>query len=238
MKQILCTVMTAVFTLTGSAAAIAEEARTEKTAPQVVDLMQDQLTEGCLLMHEGDCLAVKMFTRSPYTHVGIVLKDESGNWQTYDSANGEGVRKTELCAYLEECAPNGITLLCPSEPYTEEELDTLRLALEEQIGRPYGIRHHLTGNQAEGVHCSEYVTTALIQASVITAERPSRVSPASLRQGLLESDLYREAVVTTVVPDVIPAPPAESWFKQLWIDTKTCTSDCCKSWNRTIFCCE
>jgi len=237
MKQILYIATTLVFAVAGSPV-FAGDVISEKTVPQVVELMQDQLTEGCLLMHEGDCLAVKMFTRSPYTHVGIVLKDENGNWQTYDSANGSGVRKSDLCAYLEECAPNGISLLQPTKPFSEDQLDILRLSLEEQIGRPYGIKHHLTGKQAEGVHCSEYVTTALIQASVVTAEKPSRVSPASLRQGLLEADLYRESVAVTVVPDVIPAPPAESWCKQLWIDTKTCTSNCCKAWNRMIFCCE
>lgn len=216
----------------------ASEITENLTVPQVESQLKTELQDGSLIMHQGDCLAVKVFTASPFTHVGMAIHDDEVGWLIYDSANGSGVRKSALTEYLHECAPNCITVLHPNQRYEAEQLAILRLALEEQIGRPYGIRHHVTGSRAKGVHCAEYMTDTLIAVDLITAEKPSRVSPKSLRQGLLESDLYAESSEIELIEDVIPLLPAETWCGQMWQDTKSCVSGCYTSCRRSIFCCD
>lgn len=209
-----------------------------QTAPQVESELQTKLQDGSLIMHQGDCLAVKVFTASPYTHVGMAIHDEEAGWLIYDSANGSGVRKSTLSDYLNECAPNCISVLNPRQEYDAEQMEMIRLALEEQLGRPYGIKHHVTGSRAKGVHCAEYVTDTLMAVDLITAEKPPRVSPNSLRQGLLEADLYAESSEIMMVEDVIPPIPAETWCGRMWQDTKSCVSGCYTSCRRSIFCCD
>lgn len=216
----------------------ASEFTENQTVPQVESRLNAELQDGSLIMHQGDCLAVKVFTTSPYTHVGMVLHDEDAGWLIYDAANGSGVRKSTLSDYLNECAPNCITVLNPQHQYNDEQLAIIRLALEEQIGRPYGIKHHVTGSRANGVHCAEYMTDTLMAADLITAQKPSRVSPYSLRQGLLEADLYAESSEINMIEDVIPPLPAETWCGQMWQDTKSCVSGCYTNCRRSIFCCD
>src|SRR5207253_4033401 len=105
------------------------------------------------------------------------------------------------------------------------------------LGRPYAIAHHLTGERAAGLHCSEYATDALIACGTLRAKEPSRVSPASLVEGILKGDLYEQADSLQLASE--PASPAASdwWCVRLWFDTQQCTSLCYRKL-RAWFCCK
>jgi hypothetical protein len=201
-----------------AAAAIAAEART-----------------GTLLFSEGDCLAVKVYTRSPYTHVAaIVIEDDQP--YVYDSQNNTGVRRLPLKQYLAAERPCEFRIFRPSVSFSGRRATEFVAHLDSQLGRPYAIAHHLTGKRADGLHCSEYMTDALIHCHVLRAKQPSRVSPASLVEGLLKGGLYepQKTVVIRDPPEVVPE--GRCWCEDLWIDTKQCTKRFCRSLSRIFLC--
>lgn len=194
-----------------------------------------KLQTGSLLFSEGDCLAVRIFTASPYTHVAIATVSERGP-VVYDSTNGFGVRKLPFAEYLKAQSPDELHLFHLQQPLTPERAEKLRAYLESQLGRPYGIQHHLTGKRAEGVHCSEYVTDALMSINVIAAQRPSKVSPASLVTGITREHIYRPEETMDLSLAEPPPPKGRNWCHQLWIDTKLCTQSCCAKLSGWFLC--
>ncbi|MEX0715807.1 MAG: hypothetical protein WD066_04435 [Planctomycetaceae bacterium] len=200
------------------AAAVREEART-----------------GTLLFSRGDCLAVKVFGGGPYTHVAaVVVRD--GEPFVYDSANGAGVRRLPLTSYIETQRPDALTVMQPRQPFEGAREESFRRHLDEQLDRPYGVKHHLTGKRAEGIHCAEYVTDALCEARLVHAERPPRVSPASLAEGILNGDVYAISTTFEVLPASEPVEEEGSWCGRTWSDTKTCTTRCCRQMSRWFLC--
>lgn len=201
-----------------AAAALAEEVRT-----------------GTLLLTEGDCLAVKAFTVSPYTHVAAVVV-EGEKIFIYDSQNGIGVRKLPFEEYLAVTKPDELHILQPKKPLDAERAEAFRTHLEKEIGRPYAISHHLTGKRCDGLHCAEYVTDALIAARIINAQRPPRVSPASLRKGLLRHKLYVDARTVVIMEGEPETESGRSWCHRLWLETKDCCATCWSGFNRAVLC--
>jgi hypothetical protein len=124
----------------------------------------------------------------------------------------------------------------PRQPLSEKSARRFTEHLECQLGRPYSIHHHLTGERAAGLHCSEYVTDALIAAEKVRARRPARVSPASLVEGILQADLYRQADSLQILPESPTPPASQGWCARLWWDTKLCTSACCSKLRGWFFC--
>src|SRR5579872_5452602 len=155
------------------------------TPPQALEGIADQMQTGTLIVGRGDCLAVKFYSASSYTHVAAVVMHE-GRALVYDATGGAGVRKQSLGEYL--AAQNGHTLhiFQPRKPFTQKAGTRFERHLEAQLGRPYAIHHHLTGKRALGLHCSEYITDALIAAGQLQAREPPRVSPATLVEGILK----------------------------------------------------
>lgn len=194
-----------------------------------------QMETGTLLFSRGDCLAIRLYTKSSYTHVAAVAV-ENGDIAIYDSARGLGVRRLSLPEYLEAQAPNRLHIVQPVTPFSEKRTDVFRAALEEQQGRPYAVRHFLTGRRGRGVHCSEYVTDALMACRLIHANQPARVSPASLLQGILQADLYATAGRVNLQKPPEPVPQGDNWCEQLWLETKACTSRCCTRLQRWCLC--
>jgi len=204
--------------------------------PLAIESLEEQLKPGSLIFHEGCCLAVKVYTQSPYTHVGILLPDNNGTWWVYDSASGDGVRRLTLNSYLQDSAPESVTFCHPINPLQASQQAKLKKELERLQGRPYGIRHFLTGSEADGLHCSEYVTRCLMTIDVLHANRPSRVSPASLLAGIQEAELYEHGSEVEIARILEPVPEPEGWCARWWAETKACTTACCRSWNRFILC--
>jgi len=198
--------------------------------------LRQEVQTGSLLFTQGDCLAVRVYTQSPYTHVAAVVI-RNGRPFVYDSANGAGSRCLTLKNYLSTQGPSQIHLFQPCREFSTERGRRFESWLDGQLGRPYGIRHHLSGERAAGLHCSEYVTDALQHCGVVKAKRPSRVSPASLVLGITKHDLYRTSLEVQVSPPEPPAAPAqESWCSRLWSDTTACTAECYRKTKGWLFC--
>jgi hypothetical protein len=195
-----------------------------------------QVQTGTLIVSKGDCLAIKIYSASSFTHVAAVVV-EDGATSIYESTGGAGVRKQRLADYLISQNDHTLYFFHPRKPFTEAQADRFKEHLEAQVGRPYAIRHHLTGERCAGLHCSEYVTDALISADLLRAKEPPRVSPATLVEGILKGELYEQAQTLRLVPEPPERPESAGWCALLWFDTKQCTSACyykLRGW----FCCK
>ncbi|MFP6763306.1 MAG: hypothetical protein VB858_06805 [Planctomycetaceae bacterium] len=213
----------------------AEQLKVESLGEAEARLRREVQT-GSLLVTQGDCLAIRVYTQSPYTHVAAVVI-RNGQPFVYDSANGVGSRCLTLKNYIVSQSPSEIHLFQPRREFNPARRRKFETSLDGQLGRPYGIRHHLTGERAAGLHCSEYVTDALQYCGVIRARRPSRVSPASLVLGITQHDLYLASLKVRVQPPQSDSVPAtESWCSQLWNDTRACTAECYRKTKSWVFC--
>ena len=190
---------------------------------------------GTLLVSKGDCLAIKAFTQSPYTHVAAVVI-RHGQPFVYDSANGFGVRCQTLENYLRSQSPDEIYLFHPKKPFSKSRARRFEQYLDSQLGKPYAIKHHLTGERAAGVHCAEFVTDSLEACNLVRAKQPARVSPASLVAGIQKANLYKPAKTIRLTKPSAPARDSDSWCYRLWLDTKQCTGNCCFKLKRWILC--
>jgi hypothetical protein len=198
--------------------------------------LAQRVQTGSLLVSRGDCLAVKVYSASRFTHVATVVVHDSHVY-CYDSTGGTGVRKQTLAEYLVSQNEASLHPFHPSKPLTKKQAARLEEHLESQLGRPYAITHHLTGGRAEGLHCSEYATDSLIACGLLTAKEPSRVSPASLVEGVLKASLYEEADTLQLAPEPPPRPETESWCCWLWLETQQCSFLCYRKL-RAWFCCK
>lgn len=195
----------------------------------------DQLQTGTLLFSEGDCLAVKAFTASQYTHVAAVVVEDDQAF-VFDSQNGIGVRKMPFEEYLSVTKPDELHILQPKHAFDAKRSNAFGSHLEKELGRPYAISHHLTGQRCEGLHCAEYATDALMTANIIKAKRPPRVSPATLRSGLLKHDLYVETKTVMITETETNQVEGRNWCHQLWLETKDCCVGCWSCFNRSVLC--
>lgn len=214
------------------ALAAAPDAATQSAFPEI----RAQVQTGTLLFSQGDCLAVKVFTASRFTHVGMVMV-ENGQPVVYDAMNGTGVRKTPLEDYLRFLVPSKVEVLHPAQPLTEPDRAALARYLESQLGRPYRIRHHVTGKRCDGLHCAEYMTDALMAAQVLTANEPPRVSPGSLHTGVVSGNLYLPGGEYVFREARQPVPANETSCQRYWRQTGECCTGCYKQLSRW-FCCK
>ena len=204
-------------------------------SPEVLAELKQGLQTGSLIFSQGDCLAVKIFSASSYTHVGaVVVKD--GNVTVYDSMNGPGVRKTSLDEYLRLQTPCEIHVVHPATPLITERAAAYETHLDSQLGRKYAIKHHLTGRRCDGLHCAEYLTDALMSARLIRAENPARVSPGSLHEGLEKAHLYTDGGHFALKAAEPPAPANLTWCQRMWHDTATCCSNTSTQLRRWVLC--
>lgn len=225
----------AVAVATASPAASSEKVNVQSIGEAEARIRKDVQT-GTLLLTQGDCLAVRIYTKSPYTHVAAIVMRNDRPF-VYDSANGHGTRCQPLKNYLTSQGPTEIHIFTPKRGFSEKRGQKMESWLDNQLGRPYGIQHHLTGERAKGLHCSEYVTDALQHCGLLKARRPSRVSPASLVTGITRHKLYAKSMTVQIQPPKAPEPAAnESWCSSLWSDTKSCTSSCYRKTRSWIFC--
>jgi hypothetical protein len=197
--------------------------------------LADELTTGTLLFSEGDCLAVRVYTSSPFTHVSLVVRTDAGV-QVYDSTSGIGVRKLPLAEYLAAQAPQVMHVHRPLHAVTADQSATLIAYLDSQLGRPYAIDHHLSGERCEGLHCAEYATDALMSIGVMQAERPAKVSPASLREGITRFAVYDAGHTVELPANMEPPVVADNACHQMWLDTCACCSSCCDQLSAWFLC--
>jgi hypothetical protein len=199
-------------------------------APEAVALLAPQLATGSLLASKGDCLAVKIFSASSYTHVAAVVIEQPDNDRriiyVYDSTGGAGVRRQMLEDYLAGQQDALVHVFNPRRTFPKKTARAFQAHLDSQLGRPYAISHHISGKRCEGLHCAEYCTDALIACDLLEAKAPPRVSPASLVEGILKDELYTHALDVKLQPVSEQAPASAGWCGRMWFDTCQCTSSC------------
>ena len=208
---------------------------TQPESPTILVEVGGTLQTGSLIFSQGDCLAVKIFSRSSYTHVGDVVVT-NGEIIVYDSMNGVGVRKTPLAEYLRLQTPSEIHVVHLASPFTQEQATAFKNHLEGQLGRKYAIKHHLTGKRSDGLHCSEYLTDALMAADLIHANQPPRVSPGSLLKGLEQGELCTDGGRFSLKADSPPPPDNLTWCQRAWHSTANCCSSCGSQLKRWVLC--
>jgi hypothetical protein len=206
------------------------------TPTQAASQLSREVQTGSLIFSRGDCLAVKAYSASRYTHVATVVVLENGIY-CYDATAGVGVRKQRLENYVRSQGEASLHPFHPLQSMTDEQATQFKFHLESQLGRPYGIAHHVTGRRAEGIHCAEYATDALIACDLLRANEPARVSPASLVQGILNADLYLESDAIQLAPDAVPVRSDEGCCARFWRETCSCTGYCYRRM-RGWFCCK
>lgn len=211
------------------------DANTPAPPEAVVAELRQNVQTGSLIFSRGDCVAVKVFTQSSFTHVGgVVMKD--GEAIVYDSMNGPGVRKTPFTEYVRQQTPSNVYLVHPREAFSEEKAAAFERHLESQIGRKYAVKHHLTGKRADGVHCSEYMTDALMAADTISAKQPPKVSPASLLEGVMTAGLYAEGSRAELKITDPPMPADLPWYQRYWSKTARTCSNGATQMRRWVLC--
>ena len=210
------------------------EVQTYPDEATAVKSLSQEVQTGTLLFSQGDCLAVKVFSKSSYTHVAVVVKEKE-KILVYDSAKGSGVRKSTLKEYLSYLGRDDVHLFHPRKEFTAYRTKALQKYLDSEIGREYGVRHHVTGEESDGIHCAEYAVSALMAARLMHANNPAKVSPASLVVGIRQAELYSSPRTINWEPPAVPE--AEGTCAQWWLDTKICTRNAwtkCRGW----FCCN
>ena len=223
--------VTCVLTCCGSG----EDANIALPSDALVSELKQGLQTGSLIFSQGDCLAVKVFSQSSYTHVGGVV-EQGGEFVVYDSMNGVGVRKIPLDEYLRRQTPSTIFVVHPTVPFSAETQGTFVQHLESQLGRTYAVRHHLTGQRCEGLHCSEYMTDALMAIDLITAKQPPRVSPGSLLEGVTTANVYTKGIRCELKTPEPPQPEDRTWCQRTWDNTALCCSKSASQMRRWILC--
>lgn len=197
--------------------------------------LSPKLQTGTLLVSEGDCLAVRVYTQSPFTHVAAVVL-RNGRPFVYDSGNGVGVRCQTLENYLRTQSPDELHVFQPNRPLKSDRKKQFEGWLDGQLGRPYSVSHHLSGERGDGVHCAEYVCEALGKCGMISVKNPARVSPASLVKGITTHNVYAQSETLHVVAPVPESVPSSSWYGDMWQSTKTCTATCMSKFRRCVLC--
>ncbi|NQV26544.1 MAG: hypothetical protein HQ518_19490 [Rhodopirellula sp.] len=197
--------------------------------------LRPKLQTGSLLVSQGDCLAVRIYTQSPFTHVAAVVL-RNGCPFVYDSANGIGVRCQTLENYLRTQSPDELHVFQPVRTIAGDRQKHFESWLDGQLGRPYAVSHHLSGERGNGVHCAEYIAEALGKCDVITVRNPAKVSPASLVKGITTHHVYSQIeTVHVITPTAEPTPPS-TWYGHAWQSTKTCTATCMSKFRRCVLC--
>ncbi|MES2789402.1 MAG: YiiX/YebB-like N1pC/P60 family cysteine hydrolase [Planctomycetota bacterium] len=192
---------------------------------------------GSILASQGDCLAIRAYSMSSYTHVAAVVM-QNGQPVVYDTMPGTGVRRLPLADYLMSQRPTDVQLFHPKQAFSATQAAAFEKHLQAQIGRPYDVKHFATGRRCQGLHCSEYLTDALIASRHLVATNPARISPSALVTSLTDHDLYLTGTQHNLPePPAPPVPVSETWYGRAWQDTKVCSYGCWEQ-TRRWFCCK
>ncbi len=175
-----------------------------------------QWTDGSLVVLHNSNKMVAGWTDSDVTHVGLVMNVDGRPW-VYEATPGR-VRRVPITDYREELRelnasrrqPTRMSVLQPKRPYSPSELAAMRVYLNQQIGRRYSIKGAVRRKPSDGIHCAEYVATALAKSGRFRATNPHGLHPATIVQNA--------APLHTVPTDVSirPRKSQESWCARSW----------------------
>ncbi|MCA9021659.1 MAG: hypothetical protein KDA74_16030, partial [Planctomycetaceae bacterium] len=191
-------------------AAIPQMTTNFSTFDQLADSLSSRVQTGTLLFSKGDCLAVRIYTQSAYTHVAMIVM-RNGEPLVYDSMNGVGARCLTLKNYLNTQRPATIHVFQPNTAFNPTMTEQYERYLDQKLGTPYSIRHHLTGARARGIHCAEYAIDALSACHLMKAQAPAKVSPASLVTGIVQANRYSPSITFELERPPLVAEKPRNW---------------------------
>src|SRR4029453_17852457 len=85
--------------------------------PEALAEIADEMQTGSLIVSKGDCLAIKIYSASAYTHVAAVVVHDGQSF-VYDATGGAGVRRHSLGDYLTARTDNTLYLFHPCRPFS------------------------------------------------------------------------------------------------------------------------
>ncbi len=172
--------------------------------------------DGSLVVLHNSNKMVAGWTDSDVTHVALLLNIGDQTW-VYEATPGK-VRRVPLASYREELRElnarrrqlTRMSILQPKRPYSSGQVASMRQYLNRQIGRRYSIKGAVRKKPSDGIHCAEYVATALCKSGRFRATNPHGLHPVTI---------VRNAAPLHDSPahvSISPRESRESWCDQSW----------------------
>ena len=145
-----------------------------------------EIRDGSLLLASGGHAAVRIYTRSPYSHVAIIFR-ERGRYWVYEANPDHGVRRIPLDVLLRTDQGDRVKLWLsqPRRKLSQDQVRRMHAYAKSQLGRPYSIQSLIPGRLAEGVHCSELVSRILSVGGIRVGNHHSSVMPVEIVNALV-----------------------------------------------------
>jgi hypothetical protein len=197
----------------------------------------EPLPDGTLLFLENCNKFVEVYTRDEIGHVAMVFSDEATIW-VYEATPGQ-VRRVTLAAYYDELARindrrrEKIEVLAykPKEPFSAEEVETMRDYLDSQLGRRYSLLNYVTKQVGDGTHCAELTANTINRSERFAFSEPKRISPGALQKKIAADYQPLEVIALPAYEE------QETWCQRTVRKWHSCTKWCSWSWGEAwAFC--
>jgi hypothetical protein len=129
-------------------------------APREGDVIFQSLPRGALVN------AIEGATHSPWSHCGIVARDQRGQWIVYEALNG--VEATPLRSFLMRSRGDRYAIYRWREAL-QAKVPAMLDEVRAMVGRPYDIRYRMDD---EKIYCSELIYKACRSA---TGQAPGKL---------------------------------------------------------------
>ncbi|MDP6466503.1 MAG: YiiX/YebB-like N1pC/P60 family cysteine hydrolase [Pirellulaceae bacterium] len=144
--------------------------------------------DGSMVVLHNSNKMVAGWTDSEVTHVALVLNIDGQPW-VYEATPGK-VRRVPMASYREELRalnasrrrPTRMSVLQPKRPYSQQQVAKMRTYLDKQVGRRYSVKGVVRRKPSDGIHCAEYVATALAQSGRYRTTNAHSLHPATVVQ--------------------------------------------------------
>ncbi len=125
--------------------------------------------------------AIEGATHSPWSHCGIVARDEQGRWIVYEALNG--VEATPLRQFLWRSRDDRYAIYRWQDRY-QSQMPAVLKQVRSHLGKPYDIRYRMENDE---IYCSELIYQAFRDA---TGEEPGKL----VALGELDWGPYRQLI--------------------------------------------
>ena len=172
--------------------------------------------DGSLVVLHNSNKIVANWTDSEVTHVALLLNIKGQPW-VYEATPGK-VRRVQMANYREELRdlnanrrkPTRMSVLQPKRPYERHQVADMRVYLNAQIGRRYSVKGVVRRKPSDGIHCAEYVATALQRSGRYRTTNAHSLHPAIVVQKV--APLHASPVNVSIRS----RKSQESWCSRSW----------------------
>jgi len=174
------------------------------------------IQDGSLLVFEHSNKPVAQVTGSSITHVAILFHHGDTQW-VYEATPAK-TRRLKLTDYQNELGeldrhrgrPTRVSVLEPSYPYSELQIEQMRAHAASRIGRRYSVKGYVRGKESDGIHCAQLAAATLAASGRFRFDKAYAISPGELVANV--RPLHKSPVplaIATVQTD-------ESWCERSW----------------------